>query len=104
MDGKKNCWEVKNCGRQPGGAKAAELGICPAAKTGSLDGVHGGRKGGRVCWMLAGTLCGAKVQGTYAHKMMNCMSCDFFKTVMDEEGSRYIGPSKLLEMARNQAS
>ncbi len=24
---KKNCWEHKNCGRQPGGAKAKELGV-----------------------------------------------------------------------------
>ncbi len=28
---KTNCWEVKNCGRQPGGAKVGELGACPAA-------------------------------------------------------------------------
>ena len=26
-----NCWEVKKCGREPGGAKVAELGVCPAS-------------------------------------------------------------------------
>jgi len=24
-----NCWEFKKCGREPGGEKASELGICP---------------------------------------------------------------------------
>jgi len=28
--GKLNCWEFKKCGRQPGGPKVAELGVCPA--------------------------------------------------------------------------
>lgn len=39
---KKNCWEHKNCGRQPAGAKAAELGECVAAKIKAHDGIHGG--------------------------------------------------------------
>jgi len=28
---KKNCWEVMNCGRQTGGTKVSEMGVCPAA-------------------------------------------------------------------------
>ncbi|MGE5174112.1 MAG: two-CW domain-containing protein, partial [Betaproteobacteria bacterium] len=28
---KLNCWEHKKCGRQPGGHKVAELGVCPSA-------------------------------------------------------------------------
>ncbi len=86
---KKNCWEVKNCGRQFGGANAHELGICPASSDISSDGTNGGSHGGRVCWSVAGTFCGGKVQGEYAQKSTTCMSCEFFKQVKKEEGSKF---------------
>ena len=86
---KKNCWEFKNCGRQPGGAKTAELGVCPASTEASLDNLNGGRNGGRICWAVAGTFCGGKVQGEFAQKSLSCMNCDFFKMVKTEEGDQY---------------
>lgn len=61
----KNCWEVKKCGRQPGGSLVLDLGICPAALNSSLEGIHGGDKCGRACWVVAGTLCNMKIQGSY---------------------------------------
>ena len=82
---KKNCWEYKRCGREPGGAKAAELGICPAAVRTEVDGIHGGRNGGRSCWVIAGTFCDGRVQGTYASKLVDCIGCDFYQVVGDEE-------------------
>ena len=81
-----NCWEFKKCGRQPGGAKASELGVCAAASERRLGGANGGTNGGRVCWYVAGTLCGGKVQGTFATKLTNCMQCEFYKSVLQEEG------------------
>lgn len=87
----KNCWEIKNCGRQPGGAKVAELGVCPAASETELDnGKNGGKNAGRYCWRIAGTLCGGKAQGSFASKIVNCMACDFFKQVKQEQGSDFI--------------
>jgi hypothetical protein len=65
------CWEFKKCGREGGGAKVAELGVCPAYPD------HG-----RDCWAVAGTLCGGKVQGTTASKMGNCRNCEFYESVM----------------------
>jgi hypothetical protein len=88
-DRKLNCWEFKRCERQPGGRKAAELGVCPAAVDERLHGVHGGKNAGRACWVLAGTMCGGKVQGTFAQKYDNCESCEFFRTVKEEEGPSY---------------
>lgn len=82
---KSNCWEVKNCGRGPGGEKIHELGVCPAAIDTSAQGLNGGKNGGRICWAVAGTFCGGKIQGTFAHKEVVCMACDFFKRVKDEE-------------------
>ena len=86
MAPQKNCWEVKKCERQPGGAKAEELGICPSAIPGNYDRVNSGTHGGRFCWRIAGTFCGGKPQGTAAQKTFNCLSCKFFKQVVKEEG------------------
>jgi len=81
-----NCWETKKCGREVGGAKVVELGVCPAASENKLNNVNNGKNGGRACWALAGTLCGGTVQGSFASKLTNCMTCDFYKQVMVEEG------------------
>ncbi len=86
---KKNCWEVKNCGRQPGGSKTVALGICPAAQDNKYNGTNNGKFAGRYCWKLAGTLCGGKVQGSFASKMMNCAQCEFFHQVEQEEGDSF---------------
>lgn len=64
-----NCWEFKKCGREAGGAKASALGVCPAYP-------HHGRQ----CAEIVGTLCGGKLQGTFASKIANCMKCDFYQS------------------------
>jgi hypothetical protein len=94
---KKNCWEVKKCGREPGGAKTAELGICHAATEIKLNGTNEGKNAGRACWAVTGTLCGGKVQGSFAAKMSNCLECEFYKEVQNEEGKNLVGVKKILE-------
>jgi hypothetical protein len=86
---KENCWEILKCGREPDGAKAAELGVCPASTEARTEGINGGNKGGRACWALVGTLCGGKVQGSHAAKGKGCMECDFYHIVKKEEGVNY---------------
>jgi len=88
---KKNCWEFKQCNRQPGGLLAGELGICPASTDSSLEGAHGGKNAGRACWAVAGTFCGGAIQGTEAQKKHNCWTCNFFKHVKTEEAGSEIG-------------
>jgi hypothetical protein len=96
-----NCWESKKCGRQPGGAKAEQLGVCPAATEKRLHGSNHGTNGGRACWIVAGTLCGGKVQGTFAAKMASCMDCEFYLGVRQEEGKDFADPRSLLLQVRN---
>ncbi len=81
-----NCWNWKNCGRYPGGEKAKELGVCPATTIKESDGYLGGRAGGRACIYLTGTLCGGKVQGSYASKQANCLKCDYYQALKKEYG------------------
>ncbi len=98
MEKKSNCWEVKRCGRQPGGRNADELGVCPAATEKKLDGVHGGLNAGRACWVVSGTLCRGSVQGTFAKKFSDCQSCDFYVIVKKQESPFFKLSATLLSM------
>lgn len=93
---KKNCWEFKKCGRESGGAKVNELGICPSATAKKYHGVHGGTHGGRACWVVAGTYCNGKTQGTFAHKHIECFKCDFYEYVKKAEKGQFILTASLL--------
>ncbi|OGI04901.1 MAG: hypothetical protein A2Y25_00555 [Candidatus Melainabacteria bacterium GWF2_37_15] len=95
---KLNCWEYNKCGREPGGINAAELGVCPAAIEKKLNGIHCGKNAGRACWIVAGTLCEGTIQGTYATKRKNCLKCDFYKLVKEEESPKFITSNILLEI------
>jgi len=94
---KPNCWEFEKCGRQPGGEKVAELGICPAATEIKTDKMNEGKNGGRVCWAIAGTLCAGKVQGSYAMKLGNCMHCEFYIRTRKEQGREFKAGKDVLE-------
>jgi hypothetical protein len=94
---KLNCWEFKRCGREPGGVNADSLGVCPSALENRFAGANSGKNAGRACWLVGGTFCDKKVQGTYAAKLSTCFSCDFYRRVMEEEGPDYQSSSALLE-------
>lgn len=94
--GKLNCWEYKNCGRQPGGENVDEFGICTASTDQTLDGIHEGKNCGRACWVNSGTYCKGQVQGTFEQKYMTCQVCDFYLMVEHEEGEQFRSPAELL--------
>lgn len=79
MKRKLNCWEFKNCGREPGGIMTAESGVCPVARAGSFDGTNDGVAGGRACWevrrqstkLAANDICGTA----------SCSTCEFRRRV-----------------------
>ncbi|HET6514108.1 MAG TPA: diguanylate cyclase [Thermodesulfovibrionales bacterium] len=95
---KKNCWDVKECGRELGGKNVREIGICLAAIYRKLDGVHGGKNAGRACWLVAGTMCPGRVQGTFAEEYKDCLICDFYALVKREEGLDFRTATGLEEM------
>jgi protein phosphatase len=73
------------CGREPGGAKARKLGICPAAANATFNGFNDGINAGRLCWLVVGTFCCGTVQGTYAEKCVSCKQCNFYQSVHREK-------------------
>jgi hypothetical protein len=88
----RNCWEVKGCGREPGGHRVEECGVCPAATARAYNGNNRGINGGRYCWRVAGTLCHlAKEAGeTEEGKRKKCGTCAFHLQVLEEEGSSFM--------------
>ncbi len=79
---KKNCWEVKLCGRC---ATILVDDACPVCKATKLNGVNGGFNGGRACWTIPKTKCDGITQGSFSSKLRNCVVCDFYKMVKEEE-------------------
>ena len=76
---KQNCWEHMKCGREPGGDKVAELGLCRVAIDKSLNGLNSGINGGRICFAIAGTFCGGEVECLFAKELGSCTKCEFYK-------------------------
>ncbi len=74
------------CGREPGGERADELGACPAADNPVFNGLNQGKNAGRACWLVAGTFCNSQVQGSFAKKQESCKNCAFYKKIHGEEG------------------
>ena len=95
---KLNCWEVKNCGRQPGGEKSKELGVCPATINCNVNGINNGLNGGRACWAIPGTLCMEKVACTFSQKLGACHSCDFYNTVRSDERVHFKTTNEILDI------
>jgi hypothetical protein len=93
---KQNCWEYFKCGREPGGERADKLGVCPASQERKLNGIHGGKNGGRACWVVAGTNCERENKGNSAKKEATCTACEFYQLVKDEEHSLFIFSGTLL--------
>lgn len=87
-----NCWEYMECGREPGGCKVAEMGVCPAATFTPADGYLGGKNGGRACAFVTGTFCDDGLQGTYRDKSKNCWDCPFYRVLRHEHGAAFSMP------------
>ena len=94
---KLNCWELMKCGRQPGGEKVDELGVCPASIESRADGMNSGKMGGRSCWTITGTFCDGEIQGEFASKMSDCVDCEFYRLVTHEEGLNFQSAKKILD-------
>lgn len=93
---KQNCWEFMKCGRESGGAKAEEFGVCPAAVEIQADGINGGKNGGRACWAIAGSFAGSTSPCPFVTQDRDCLDCAFYKQVVLEEGNDFVTGTEIL--------
>ncbi len=82
-----NCWEFVNCGREPGGDRADDLGVCPAAADRRFDGLNDGINAGRVCWIVAGTENNDRPHCILADRHHPCQECSFYQQVQQSAGT-----------------
>ena len=92
---KLNCWEFFKCGREAGGEKVNELGICPATTFEPADGFLDGKNAGKACAYVAGTFCSGTIQGTAREKEKNCAACEFYNALRYQYESDVSLPSFL---------
>lgn len=78
---KLNCWEFMKCGRQPGVSTLMTSGCVLLRGRADLMVFMTERIAGRACWVVAGSLCGGTIQGSFAEKFRNCEKCNFYKRV-----------------------
>jgi len=83
---KMNCWDYQQCGREANGSRVRKLGICPVYLFPGLDGIHGGKNGGRACWIIRDVTCGSTLQRMFIPHCLACFSCHFRRSVMNDEG------------------
>lgn len=100
---KLNCWEYNGCGRAFTSTDGDVQNACPASVESILDGIHGGLCAGRSCWTVAGTMCNDLPMGTYAQKFKNCMKCDFYNEVREQEGEAFMDVPGMLRHAESGA-
>ena len=96
MSSADNCWESMRCGREPGGPRSHEMGVCPAVIENRLDGSNGGLNAGRACWVVQGTLCHGQPCNDPEEKFETCARCEFYHSVQREEGADYTYYTSLL--------
>jgi len=94
-----NCWEFKQCGRGSGGENVESEGLCPAVTANLLDGINNGHNGGRACWGVKDTVC----KQAFNLKLCDCLKCDFFLLVQEEEGVDFTLLNEILEIQRERA-
>lgn len=81
-----NCWEVMDCGREPGGRNTFLHGVCPATIDERADGIHDGKNGGRCCWVVASTYLSEDTFGCRCKEgFIKCHECDFYNMIRKED-------------------
>ncbi|MEA3559059.1 MAG: hypothetical protein U9R75_07390 [Candidatus Thermoplasmatota archaeon] len=88
---KKNCWDIKDCGRGPEGRLVKEKGECPVVNAKELDGVNDGSFGGRICWTVRTRDESGKLVPNWSKPDRDCLNCYVMDRIRIEEGSVSIG-------------
>ncbi|MCI5118739.1 MAG: hypothetical protein D3913_12480 [Candidatus Electrothrix sp. LOE1_4_5] len=98
-DSEINCWELKKCGREPGGKNIEKYGLCFVSV--SIN----GRNGGQFCWSLRESACESIMQECQVNELKECRQCTFYISIQESEGffSKYFsGCDETLSVPANR--
>ncbi|MEO5362836.1 MAG: hypothetical protein H7838_04345 [Magnetococcus sp. DMHC-8] len=89
---KTNCWEEKQCGREPGGRAADKRGPCPVPLYTLADGFLGGENGGRACVFVVGRLNEHERKWACSQSSDTCEKCDFYRKLKKKYKKSFTEP------------
>ena len=84
-----NCWEFKECGREPGGENAQELGVCRASIEDKFNNINLGVNAGRYCWKIKLSEDNHNSSDKTLSTIVDCIECDFLIKVKTEEKNKF---------------
>lgn len=61
--------------------------------------VNEGERSGRICWLVARTMCKGDTETTFEEMIKVCGECDFYKLVKEEEGKGLLLSFAMLQEA-----
>ncbi len=67
------------------------------------DGINGGKNAGRICWLIANTMCKGDGATTFEDMIEVCTGCDFYKLVKEEEGNMLMYSIEVLQETYEKA-
>lgn len=68
----------------------------------SSNGVNGGENAGRICWLIAHTMCTGGPDATFEDMIRTCSECDFYQLVKEEEGDSLSLPLDVIKAAHEK--
>ena len=86
-DNRMNCWEFKQCGREPGGRNVEKYGRCSVPVSVEHNGMNNGKNGGRSCWILREAACEKIMRACRVDEIKECRQCRFHIHVKKSECS-----------------
>ncbi|XCN75156.1 MAG: two-CW domain-containing protein [Candidatus Electrothrix aestuarii] len=84
-DNRMNCWEFKQCGREPGGSNIEKYGSCSVPVSVEHNGINNGKNGGRSCWILREAACEKIMRACRVDEIKECRQCRFHIHVKKSE-------------------
>jgi hypothetical protein len=77
------------CGQQRRGCKN-NVFKCPVPEMTASNGINSGKNAGRICWLVAHTMCKGEADTTFEEMIRICGECEFYKLVREEEGKALV--------------
>ncbi|MFO8051231.1 MAG: hypothetical protein R6V01_05970 [Thermoplasmatota archaeon] len=75
----RNCWDIKDCGRGPGGRLTGELGECPVVNYALSK-----KKGVCSCWKVRIKDEKGRPVPNWARPEKNCLDCNVMEEVREK--------------------
>jgi hypothetical protein len=53
------------------------------------NGINGGKNAGRICWLIAHTMCEGETETTFEEMIKICSECDFMSLLSKKRGKNW---------------